>query len=40
MAFTVELTVHQLVAAPGSIDTARLENELVAVITGYLRTSR
>lgn len=35
---TVELTVHHLVAAPGSIDTTRLENELVAMITGYLRT--
>jgi AcrR family transcriptional regulator len=37
---TVELTVHQLIAAPGSIDTTRLENELVAMITGYLRTNR
>ncbi|SFK75929.1 TetR/AcrR family transcriptional regulator [Amycolatopsis sacchari] len=34
---TVELTVHQLVAAPGSIDTDRLERELVAMVTGYLR---
>ncbi|MEU3628578.1 TetR family transcriptional regulator [Amycolatopsis coloradensis] len=34
---TVEMTVHQLIAAPGSIDTTRLENELVAMITGYLR---
>ncbi|GAB3738401.1 TetR/AcrR family transcriptional regulator [Amycolatopsis oliviviridis] len=34
---TVELTVHQLIAAPGSIDLTRLENELVAMITGYLR---
>lgn len=40
VAFTVELTVHQLIAAPGSIDTTRLENELVAMITGYLRTNR
>jgi AcrR family transcriptional regulator len=40
VASTVELTVHQLVAAPGSIDTTRLENELVAMITGYLRASR
>ena len=40
VASTVELTVHYLVAAPGSIDTTRLENELVAMITGYLRTSR
>ncbi len=37
VASTVELTVHQLIAAPGSIDTTRLENELVAMITGYLR---
>ncbi|GAB3502696.1 TetR/AcrR family transcriptional regulator [Amycolatopsis cihanbeyliensis] len=37
---TVELTVHQLIAAPGSIDTTRLEHELVAMITGYLRASR
>lgn len=35
---TVEMTVHQLIASPGSIDTTRLENELVAMITGYLRT--
>ncbi|OXM51126.1 TetR family transcriptional regulator [Amycolatopsis thailandensis] len=34
---TVELTVHQLIAAPDSIDLTRLENELVAMITGYLR---
>lgn len=40
VAFTVELTVHQLIAAPGSIDTTRLENELVAMVTGYLRASR
>ncbi|WP_410653000.1 TetR/AcrR family transcriptional regulator [Amycolatopsis sp. cmx-4-54] len=37
VASTVELNVHQLIAAPGSIDVARLENELVAMITGYLR---
>ncbi|RSN56120.1 TetR family transcriptional regulator [Amycolatopsis sp. WAC 04182] len=37
VASTVELTVHQLIAAPGSIDVTRLENELVAMITGYLR---
>ncbi len=37
VASTVELTVHQLIAAPGSIDTTRLENELVTMITGYLR---
>ncbi|WP_037310987.1 TetR/AcrR family transcriptional regulator [Amycolatopsis orientalis] len=37
VASTVELTVHQLIAAPASIDTTRLENELVAMITGYLR---
>ena len=35
-----ELTVHHLIAAPGSIDTTRLENELVAMITGYLRASQ
>lgn len=39
VASTVEMTVHQLIAAPGSIDTTRLENELVAMITGYLRAS-
>ncbi|MGV9850727.1 TetR/AcrR family transcriptional regulator [Streptomyces sp. NPDC003442] len=33
---TVELLVHQLIAAPDSIDTERLENELVAMITSYL----
>ncbi|OKJ93040.1 TetR/AcrR family transcriptional regulator [Amycolatopsis sp. CB00013] len=37
VASTVELTVHQLIASPGSIDVTRLENELVAMITGYLR---
>nr|WP_312989651.1 TetR/AcrR family transcriptional regulator [Crossiella cryophila] len=40
VASTVELTVHQLIAAPGSIDTTRLEHELVAMITGYLRANR
>lgn len=40
VASTVELTVHQLIAAPGSIDIAQLENELVAMVTAYLRTSR
>jgi AcrR family transcriptional regulator len=40
VASTVELTVHYLIAAPGSIDTTRLENELVAMITGYLRGPR
>jgi AcrR family transcriptional regulator len=40
VAFTVELTVHQLIAAPGSIDITRLENELVAMITGYLHANR
>ncbi|WP_328383542.1 TetR/AcrR family transcriptional regulator [Streptomyces sp. NBC_00400] len=34
---TVELLVHQLVAAPDPLDPARLENELVAMVTGYLR---
>ncbi|MBP8532587.1 TetR/AcrR family transcriptional regulator [Streptomyces sp. MK37H] len=33
---TVELIVHQLIAAPGSIDTTRLENELVAMVTRYV----
>jgi AcrR family transcriptional regulator len=37
VASTVELTVHQLIAAPGSVDTTRLENELVAMTTGYLK---
>jgi AcrR family transcriptional regulator len=32
--------VHQLAAAPGSIDSTRLENEFVAMLTGYLRGSR
>jgi len=36
VAVTVELTVHQLVAASGSLDTTRLENELVTMTTGYL----
>ncbi|ONI81555.1 TetR family transcriptional regulator [Actinosynnema sp. ALI-1.44] len=40
VAYTVELTVHSLVAAPNSIDVTRLENELVAMITSYLRTER
>ena len=40
VAYTVELTVHQLIAAPSSIDTTSLENELVAMVTGYLRASR
>ncbi|MCZ1006673.1 TetR/AcrR family transcriptional regulator [Streptomyces lydicus] len=33
---TVELTVHQLAAAPDPLAPARLENELVAMITRYL----
>ncbi|GAA1695885.1 TetR/AcrR family transcriptional regulator [Streptomyces yatensis] len=33
---TVELVVHVLIAAPDSIDTTRLENELVAMLTRYL----
>lgn len=40
VASTVELTVHQLIAAPGTIDITSLENELVAMVTSYLRTSR
>jgi AcrR family transcriptional regulator len=37
---TVELTVHRLVAAPDPIDVTRLENELVAMVTGYLAAGR
>jgi AcrR family transcriptional regulator len=37
---TVELTVHRLIAAPDPIDVSRLENELVAMVTGYLAASR
>ncbi|MGP3943791.1 MULTISPECIES: TetR/AcrR family transcriptional regulator [Streptomyces] len=33
---TIELVVHVLIAAPDSIDTTRLENELVAMLTRYL----
>ncbi|MBP2330032.1 AcrR family transcriptional regulator [Kibdelosporangium banguiense] len=40
VAFTMELTVHQLIAMTNSIDITRLENELVAMLTGYLRTNR
>jgi len=32
----VELLIHQLIAAPDSIDTTRLENELVAMLIRYL----
>nr|WP_312896652.1 TetR/AcrR family transcriptional regulator [Nonomuraea endophytica] len=39
VASAVELSVHQLIAAPGSIDTTRLENELVAMLTSYLRAA-
>ncbi|MFK4098510.1 hypothetical protein ACI2L1_00195 [Streptomyces sp. NPDC019531] len=35
---TAELLVHQLVAEPDPVDTARLENELVAMLTRYLTT--
>ena len=34
---TVALTVHELVAAPDPVDPARLEDELVAMLTRYLR---
>ncbi|RLL66661.1 TetR/AcrR family transcriptional regulator [Streptomyces sp. Z26] len=34
--FSVELVVHQLVAAPDPVDLTRLENELVAMVTRYL----
>jgi AcrR family transcriptional regulator len=37
---TVELTVHTLIAAPDSVDVTRLENELVAMATGYLTGDR
>ncbi|WP_177164880.1 hypothetical protein [Streptomyces sp. 2112.3] len=33
---TVELLVHQLAAAPDPLDPARLENELIAMVTRYL----
>lgn len=32
---TVELLVHQLIAAPDPLDATRLENELVAMVTRY-----
>ncbi|MFH8344370.1 TetR/AcrR family transcriptional regulator [Streptomyces sp. NPDC018045] len=37
---TIELTVHQLLAAPDPVAATRLENELVAMLTGYLTTAR
>ncbi|MFD7668311.1 TetR/AcrR family transcriptional regulator [Streptomyces sp. NPDC059788] len=37
---TIELVVHRLRAAPDPVDTARFENELVAMLTGYLTTAR
>ncbi|WP_055550474.1 TetR/AcrR family transcriptional regulator [Streptomyces sp. NBRC 110028] len=33
---TVELVIHQLIAAPDPVDAVRLENELVAMLTRYL----
>jgi AcrR family transcriptional regulator len=33
---TVELLVHQLIAAPDPLDPARLENELITMLTRYL----
>lgn len=33
---TVELVVHELIAAPDPVDTARFENELVAMLSRYL----
>ena len=33
---TIELVVHQLIAAPDPIDIPRLENELVTMLTRYL----
>jgi AcrR family transcriptional regulator len=40
VAATLGPMVHHLVAAPGAMDTTRLENEFVAMITGYLRDCR
>ncbi|MFH9419770.1 TetR/AcrR family transcriptional regulator [Streptomyces sp. NPDC017529] len=37
---TIELVVHQLLAAPDPVDVTRFENELVAMLTGYLTTAR
>lgn len=37
---TIELVVHQLLAAPDPVDTARLEDELVTMLTGYLTAAR
>ncbi|WP_030660057.1 TetR/AcrR family transcriptional regulator [Streptomyces rimosus] len=37
---TIELLVHQLLAAPDPVDITRFENELVAMLTGYLTTER
>ncbi|WP_063740148.1 TetR/AcrR family transcriptional regulator [Amycolatopsis jejuensis] len=34
---TVELVVHQLIAEPGSVEVGRFEDELVAMLTRYLR---
>ncbi|MFG3257165.1 TetR/AcrR family transcriptional regulator [Streptomyces sp. NPDC048172] len=34
---TVALTVHQLIAAPDSVEPDRLENELVTMLTRYLK---
>lgn len=33
---TIELLVHQLIAAPDPIDIPQFENELVAMLTRYL----
>ncbi|KOU00661.1 TetR family transcriptional regulator [Streptomyces sp. NRRL F-5755] len=37
---TIELLTHQLLAAPDPVDATRFENELVAMLTGYLTTER
>ncbi|MFH8407536.1 TetR/AcrR family transcriptional regulator [Streptomyces sp. NPDC018019] len=37
---TTELVIHQLLAAPDPVDVTRLENEVVAMLTGYLTTAR
>ncbi|KAA6213093.1 TetR/AcrR family transcriptional regulator [Streptomyces albofaciens JCM 4342] len=37
---SIELLVHQLLAAPDPLDVTRFENELVAMLSGYLTTER
>lgn len=38
--FTVELNTHKLMAAPRTIPVETFENELVAMVTRYLRGDR